>query len=138
MGAMGGPSHSQHGLLSQGDRRRLMRRPNTKSRMRHDKVMKVMWWEKWVDEKLTEFLEGRITQVQLEADSEAEQSVEGEESEVVGMEDAGATGGTQSLVMEVNEEEEVVVVVMEEEKQGNRHSCHCPNCRGRGYGQGWQ
>ena len=43
--------------------------------------------------------------------------MEGEESEVVGTEDVGVTGGTQSSAMEVNEEEEEVRVVGEV-KQG--------------------
>ena len=80
--------------------------------------MKAMWKEKWVDEKLTKFLEGQITQAQLKADSEAEQSAEVEESEAVKMEDVGMTGGTQSLAMEVDEEEEDEVVIVEEVKQG--------------------
>ena len=49
----------------------------------------------------------------FQENSEAEQSAEGAESEVVGMEDAGVTGGTQLLVMEVDEEEEDKVVVVE-------------------------
>ena len=33
------------------------------------------------------------------------------QSEVVGMEDIGTTGGTQLLAMEVDEEDEIVMVV---------------------------
>ena len=71
-----------------------------------------------MDEKLTKFLEGQITQAQLKADSEAEQSAEAEESKAVKMEDVGTTGGTQSSVMEVNEEEEDEVIIVEEVKRG--------------------
>ena len=45
---------------------------------------------------------------------EAEESAEAEESEVVGTEDIGTTGGTQSSVMEVNKEEDDEVIVVEE------------------------
>ena len=41
---------------------------------------------------------------------------EGEGSKAAGTEDVGTTGGTQSLVMEVNEEGEDEVVVVEEVK----------------------
>ena len=77
-----------------------------------------MWQEKQVDEKLTKFLEERITQAQLEADLEAEQSTEVEQSEAVKMEDMGATGGTQLSAMEVDKEEEDEVVLIEEIKHG--------------------
>ena len=43
-------------------------------------------------EKLMALLVGQITQEAFQKNSEAEQSMEGEESEVVGMEDMGATG----------------------------------------------
>ena len=66
--------------------------------------------EKRLEEKLNEVLAGRLTQVELEMVSELEESMEGEESEVVGSEDVRTTGGTQSLVMEVDEEEEDEVV----------------------------
>ena len=69
-----------------------------------------------MDEKLTKFLEGKITQAQIKADSEAEQSTEAEESEAVKMEDVATTGGTQSSAMEVNEEEEDEVIIVEEVK----------------------
>ena len=81
-----------------------------------EKVVRVAKQNKHVVEKLTALLAGQIMQEAFQENSEAEQSAEGEESELVGMEDVGATGGTQSSVMEVNEEEEEVVVV-EEGKQ---------------------
>ena len=81
--------------------------------LRWEKVTKAMWQEKWVDEKLTEFLEGQITQAPLEANSEVEQSAEAEESEAVEMENVGMTGGTQLLAMEVDEEEDEVIIVEE-------------------------
>ena len=43
---------------------------------------------------------------------------EAEGSEAVGTEDIGMMGGTQSLVMEVDEEEQDEVVVVEEIKRG--------------------
>ena len=61
---------------------------------------------KQLEEKLMEVLEGRLTQ-------EAEEIGEAEGSEAV-----RTTGGTQSLVMEVNEEEGDEVVVVEEVKRG--------------------
>ena len=81
--------------------------------LRWEKVTKAMWQEKWVDEKLTEFLEGQITQAPLEANSEVEQSAEAEESEAVEMKNVGMTGGTQLLAMEVDEEEDEVIIVEE-------------------------
>ena len=81
-----------------------------------EKVSKVAKQDKRVAEKPTALLVGHMMQEAFEENSEAEQSTEGEESEVVGMEDAGATGGTQSLVMEVDEEKEEKVVVVEEVK----------------------
>ena len=72
-------------------------------------------WDKRVGEKLTELLAGQITQEEFQEDSEAEEIMAGEESEVMGME--GVTGGTQSSVMEVDEEEnDDKVVVVEEVK----------------------
>ena len=65
-----------------------------------------------------EVLEGRLTQVELEIDSEVEEMGEAEESEVIGMEELGTMGGTQLSAMEVDEEEEDEVVVVEEVKQG--------------------
>ena len=57
-----------------------------------------------------------MSQAELEIDSEAEEMVEAEESEAVGMEEFGTTGGTQSSAMEVDEEGEDEVVVIEEVK----------------------
>ena len=78
-----------------------------------EKVLRVAKWDKHVAEKLTALLVGQMMQEAFKENSEAEQSTEGEESEVVGMEDAGATGGTQSSVMEVDKEEKDEVVVVE-------------------------
>ena len=63
-------------------------------------------------------LEGRLSQAALEVDSEVEEIGEIDKSEVIGMEEVGTTGGTQSSVMEVDEEEEDEVVVEEEVKRG--------------------
>ena len=63
-------------------------------------------------------LEGRMDQVELEVDSEAEEMVEAEGSEAVGTEEYGTMGGTQSSVMEVDEEGEDEVAVVEEVKRG--------------------
>ena len=93
-----------------------MRRPNAKSRMRCEKLTKAMCQEKCIGQKLTDIFSGWITQVQFKADSEVEESVEVEESEVVGMEDIRMTGGTQLSAMEVNKEEEDEVIVVEEVK----------------------
>ena len=71
-----------------------------------------------LEEKLTAVLEGRMSQVELEIDSEAEEMVEAEGSEAVGTEEFGTTGGTQSSAMEVDEEGEDEVVVVEEAKRG--------------------
>ena len=71
-----------------------------------------------LEEKLTAVLEGRLSQEALEVDSEAEEMGEAEESEAVGMEEVGTTGGTQSSAMEVDEEEEDKVVVVEQVKRG--------------------
>ena len=73
--------------------------------------------DRWLEEKLMEVLEGRLTQAELEIDSEPEEMGEAEESEVVGTEEVGTMGGTQSSVMEVDEEEEDKVVVVEEVKR---------------------
>ena len=62
-------------------------------------------WDKWLKKKLTEVLEGQLTQAELEIDLEAEEMGEAEESEVV-----RTTGGTQSSPMEADEEEDEVVV----------------------------
>ena len=65
---------------------------------------------------MTAVLEGRMSQAELEIDSEAEEMVEAEGSKAIGMEEFGTTGGTQSSVMEVDEEGEDEVVVVEEAK----------------------
>ena len=71
-----------------------------------------------LEEKLTAVLEGRLSQEVLELDSETEEMGEAEESEAVGTEEVGTTGGTQSSAMEVDEEEEDEVVVVEQVKRG--------------------
>ena len=63
-----------------------------------------------------EVLEGQLTQVVLEVDSEVEEMGEIDKSEAVGTEDLGMMGGTQSSAMEVDKEEEDEVVVVEEVK----------------------
>ena len=83
-----------------------------------EKLARVAKWNKWLEEKLTEVLEGRLTQAALEVNSEAEEMGEAEGSKAVGTEDIGMTGRTQSSAMEVDEEEEDEVVVVEEVKQG--------------------
>ena len=70
-----------------------------------EKVMRVAWWEKQLEGKLTTLLVGELTQADFEEDSK------GEESKVVGTEDVGTTGGTQSSVMELDNREDKVVVV---------------------------
>ena len=64
------------------------------------KLARAVKWDKRLEEKLMEVLEGQLTQVELEIDSEAEEMGVAEESEVV-----GTMGGTQLSVMEVDEEE---------------------------------
>ena len=81
-----------------------------------EKLARVVRWDRWLEEKLTEVLEGWLTQAELEINSEAEETGEAEESEVVRMEELGMMGGTQSLMMEVDKEEEDEVVVVEEVK----------------------
>ena len=78
--------------------------------------MRVAKQDRWLEEKLTEVLEGWLTQAELELNSEVEETGEAEESEVIGTEEIGTTGGTQSSVMEVDEEEQDEVVVVEEVK----------------------
>ena len=73
-------------------------------------------WDRQLEKKLMEVLEGQLTQAELEINSEAEEMGEAEESEVIGTEEIGTMGGTQSSVMEVDKEEEEVVVVVEEVK----------------------
>ena len=83
-----------------------------------EKMARMAKQDRRLKEKLMEVLEGWLTQAELEIDSEAEETGEAEESEVVGMEEPGTMGGTQSSAMEVDEEEEDEVVVVEEVKQG--------------------
>ena len=82
-----------------------------------EKVSKVAKWDKRVTEKLTALLAGQMMLEAFEENSEAEESMEREESEVVGTEDVGVTGWTQSSAMEVNKEGEDEVVVVEEVKR---------------------
>ena len=44
-------------------------------------------WDKWLEGKLTEVLEGQLTQVALEVDSEVEEMGEAEGSEAIRTED---------------------------------------------------
>ena len=81
-----------------------------------EKLARVAKWDKQLEEKLMEVLEGQLTQVALGIDSEAEEMGEAEESEAIRMEDLGTMGGTQSLAMEVEKEEEEEAVVVEEVK----------------------
>ena len=80
-----------------------------------EKMTRVVRWDKRVGEKLTELLEGWITQEAFQEDLEAEEMVEVEESKPVGTEDFGMTGVTQSSAMEVDEEEEKDEVVVVED-----------------------
>ena len=83
-----------------------------------EKLARAVKRDRRLEEKLTAVLEGRLSQEALEVDSEAEEMGEAEESEAVGTEEFGATGGTQSLGMEVDEEGEDEVVVVEQVKRG--------------------
>ena len=78
-----------------------------------EKLKRAVNWDKRLKDKLTEVLEGQMTQEAFERDSETEEVGETEESEAIGMEDFGTMGGTQLSAMEVNEEEEDEVVVVE-------------------------
>ena len=80
--------------------------------------MRVAKQDRWLKEKLTAVLEGQMSQVELEIDSEVEEMGEAEGSEAIRMEEVGVTGGTQSSAMEVDEEGEDEVVVVEEAKRG--------------------
>ena len=84
----------------------------------NEKLARAVRWDRRLEEKLTEVLEGQLTQAELEIDLEAEETGEAEESEVVGTEEIGTMGGTQLLAMEVDEEEQDEVVVVEEVKRG--------------------
>ena len=81
-----------------------------------EKLARAAKRDRQLEEKLTAFLEGQMSQVELEIDLEVEEMGEAEGSEAVGTEDVGMTGGTQSSVMEVDEEGEDEVVMVEEAK----------------------
>ena len=81
-----------------------------------EKLKRAAKRDKRLEDKLTEVLEGQMTQEAFERDSETEEVGEAEGSEAIGMEDFGTMGGTQLSAMEVNEEEEDEVVVVEEIK----------------------
>ena len=83
-----------------------------------EKLARAAKRDRRLKEKLTVVLEGRMSQVELEIDSEVEEMVEAEGSEAIGTEEYGMMGGTQLLAMEVNEEGEDEVVVVEEVKRG--------------------
>ena len=87
-------------------------------RLADEKLVRVAKRDRWLKEKLTAVLEGQMSQVELEVDLKAEEMGEAEGSEAVGTEEVGTTGGTQLLVMEVDEEGEDEVVVVEEAKRG--------------------
>ena len=80
-----------------------------------EKLAKAAKRDRRLEEKLMAVLEGRLSQEALEVDSEVEE-MGAEESEAVGTEEVGTTGGTQSSAMEVDEEGEVEVVVVVEVK----------------------
>ena len=82
----------------------------------NEKLARVVKRDRWLEEKLTAVLEGRLSQEALEVNLEVEEMGEAEGSEAVGTEYVGTTGGTQSLAMEVDEEGEDEVVVVEEVK----------------------
>ena len=81
-----------------------------------EKLARAAKRDRHLEEKLTAVLEGRLSQEASEVDLEAEEMGEAEESEAVGTEEFGATGGTQLSVMEVDEEREDEVVTVEEVK----------------------
>ena len=83
-----------------------------------EKMARVAKRDRWLEEKLMAVLEGRMSQVELEIDSEVEEMVEAEGSEAVGTKELGTTGGTQSSAMEVDKEGEDEVVVVKELKRG--------------------
>ena len=87
-------------------------------RLADEKLVRVAKRDRWLKEKLTAVLEGRMSQVELEVDLKAEEMGEAEGSEAVGTEEVGTTGGTQLLAMEVDEEGEDEVVVVEKAKRG--------------------
>ena len=83
-----------------------------------EKLARAAKRDRRLEEKLTVVLEGRMSQAELEIDSEVEEMGEAEGSEAVRTEEFGMTGGTQSSAMEVDEEGEDEVVVVEEVKRG--------------------
>ena len=83
-----------------------------------EKLVRAAKRDRRLEEKLMVVLEGQMSQAELEIDSEAEEMVEAEGSEAIGMEEFGTTGGTQLSVMEVDEEGEDEVVVIKEVKRG--------------------
>ena len=87
-------------------------------RLVEEKLARAAKRDRWLEEKLTAVLEGRLSQEALEVDSEAEEMGDPEGSEAVGTEEFGTTGGTQSSAMEVDEEGEDEVVVVEETNRG--------------------
>ena len=87
-------------------------------RLIDEKLARAAKRDRCLEEKLTAVLEGQLSQEALEVDSEAEEMGEAEESEAVGTEEFGATGGMQSSAMEVDEEGEDEVVVVEQVKRG--------------------
>ena len=89
-------------------------------RLADEKLARAAKRDRWLEEKLMAVLEGRMSQAELEIDSEAEDMGEVEGSEAVGMEEVGTTGGTQSSVMEVDEEGEDEVVVVEVQRGETR------------------
>ena len=82
----------------------------------NEKMARAVKRDRWLEEKLMAVLEGWMSQVELEIDSEVEEMVEAEGSEAIGTEEFGTMGGTQLLAMEVDEEGEDEVVVVEEAK----------------------
>ena len=81
-------------------------------------MARAMKRDRQLEEKLTAVLEGRLTQAELEVNLEVEEMGEAEGSEAVRTEEVGTTGGTQSLVMDVDKEGEDEVVVVVEVKRG--------------------
>ena len=79
-----------------------------------EKLARAAKRDRRLEEKLMAVLEGRMSQAELEIDSEVEEMGEAEGSEAIGTEEVGTTGGTQSSAMEVDEEGEDEVVVVEE------------------------
>ena len=87
-------------------------------RLVEEKLARAAKRDRWLEEKLMAVLEGRLSQVALEVDSEAEEMGDPEGSEAIGMEEFGTTGGTQSSAMEVDKEGEDEPVAVEEAKRG--------------------